>query len=157
MILYSKCIFRLNLKYLSRCCPERPGEVIHPMADSAGKKQSQEMVDSSAGVQEVQENMVEEALVKWDPQKVLKKTVTSAVWKFLYFTGSKQLPSKKRVFCKLCPEGSLVQAQGIPYSGSTTNLTNHMQSKHSEAFKIEIIAEQTQKNNLDSNQNKVDA
>ena len=115
------------------------------------------MADSPALVQEVQENMIEEASVKWDPQKVLRKTVTSACWKFLYFKGSKELPCKKRVFCKLCLEGSLVQTQGIPYSGSTTNLTNHMQSKHSEAFKNEIAAEQAEKKKLDLNQNKLDS
>jgi hypothetical protein len=114
-------------------------------------------MEDAAMEQQDQGGMMGEERVKWDPQKVLKKTVTSSCWKFLYFMGSKDLACKKRVFCKLCPEGSLVQAQGIPYSGSTTNLTNHMQLKHKEAFNAEVIAEQNEKKKLDLNQNKLDA
>jgi len=63
----------------------------------------------------------------------------SSVWRYFGFTtnASKKITNKKKVYCKLCDKPF-----ALAYSTNTSNLTYHLERKHTEEYR-KVIGKKT--------------
>ena len=126
-----------------------------PLGEGMVGAEEQEGMAGQEVIQE-REEQIDEATAErmYEAVSVLKKIPTSLAWRFMHFkeSTSRKGADQSRVYCKLC-DGQKKQI-GIPYSGSTSNLVNHLKSNHSqEYFEVEKGIEK--KKETDKNANSI--
>ena len=85
----------------------------------------------------------------FEPSKVLTSKLTSVIWKFFVFKGTKNKgPKKDEVFCSICLKDNTAKKKSVPYSNSTSGPMFHLVHHHKselEKVKAEIAAKEGSK------------
>ena len=129
-------------------------EVEGPQQEELGIEDRAKMEEDGAAAVLGAQAAVPQEDVFLEASLVLKKVPTSLAWYFMHFKQSttKKAADASRVYCKLC-KGQKMHT-GIPYSGGTSNLVNHLKGCHSkEYFEVEQGIEK--KKETDKNANSI--